>query len=474
MLSMDNATAWIVEGISQISALPKYKTWKPGEKLKILLVGYNGKRNTGADVRVAEMVKQFYRVLGKDHVEIGVITLDEELTKVYFNPPTKQIEISSIYFKDTLDACCDYHMAVLCEGSTLKSKFANALTFFFCEAAGIMKKQGKPSIAYGSEAGEMDEFVQKAAQKLCSETYFISRTQASLDIIKRMGLKGHLGTDTAWTFPPADRAWAEKELREKTGWDGKKPIVGAAVINPFYWPVKPSLVKVAKSALRRNWEMHYDKWYFFSWSPEREKLYKAYIEGIANALNEFSRKHNAHVIAIGMEALDYDAIGDFTKLIEGPTGFFSSRFYDGFQMTAILHMLSVLVTSRYHARVLSSSAGVPAIAVSMDERLYNVFNEAGHLEDYYISTDEPQLGDKLTDRIEKCWENREKVSKEVLETVPGYFRKMSEMGSFFREWVIKSFPGIELGPEPSDWLGYLPELSDDMIKIVETYEKQHD
>jgi len=460
MLSMDNVTAWGVKGFSQIASLPKSETWKKGDKLKILLVGYNGKRNTGADVRVAEMVKQFYNVLGQDKIEITVMTLDTEMTDVYFQPPTKQFKFSTIFFKDLLDACDQNHMAILCEGSTLKSKFANALTLFFCEAAGIMKKQGKPCIAYGSEAGDMDDFVKRMASDLCSETYFIARTQPSLDIVKSMGLEGHLGTDTAWTFTPADASWAAKELKEKTGWDGKKPVVGFAVINPFCWPVKPSLKMLGEAALTKNWDDHFEKYYFFTTSPERKKLFKAYIDGLADAANRFIEAHDCHVVAIGMEALDLGPCEQFTSQIKGPTGIFSSRFYDGFQMTAVLHSLSLLVTSRYHARVLSSTAGVPSIAVSMDERLFNIFSECGHVDEYYLKTDEPDLANKLFSTMEKCWKNRENVSREILASIPRYLEMMSDMGKFFRGWVEEKFPGIELGPEPKDWKGYLPELND--------------
>ena len=35
-----------------------YEEWQPGEKLKILLVGYNGARNTGADARVAAIARE--------------------------------------------------------------------------------------------------------------------------------------------------------------------------------------------------------------------------------------------------------------------------------------------------------------------------------------------------------------------------------------------------------------------------------
>ena len=466
MLNMDHVTGLGVLGVSAIAGLPKSEVWKPGDKLKILLVGYNGKRNTGADVRVAEMVKQINRVLGEDRIEISVLTLDVDNIKVYFDPSTKLIEFSSIYFKDVLDACSQNHMAVLCEGSTLKSRFANALTLFFCEAAGVMKKQGKPCIAYGSEAGDMDEFTRKAATNLCSDTYFIARTEPSLGIIEEMGLEGHLGTDTAWTFPPADRAWAEEELREKTGWEGKKPILGVAVINPFYWPVKPSLTKLVKSAVTRSWEKHFEKWYFFSWSEERERMYRAYIDGIADAVNRFSADHDVQVVLIGMEALDLDSCEDLKAVLDSPAEIFSSRLYDGHQMTAILHTLSMLVTSRYHARVLSMTAGVPSIAVSMDERLYNIFEECGQLEDYYFPTDDPELADKLLQAMEKLWENRDEVSEEIRRAVPRYLKIMSEMGSFFREYVEKSFPGIDLAPPPEDWLGYLPDLREELSDIL--------
>jgi hypothetical protein len=94
MFDMDTITALGVLGTSSVAKLPKYETWEPGKKLKILLVGYNGMRNTGADVRVVAMVEQFYRLLGRDRIEIGVLTLNLERTEAYFKPPTGLIEFN--------------------------------------------------------------------------------------------------------------------------------------------------------------------------------------------------------------------------------------------------------------------------------------------------------------------------------------------------------------------------------------------
>jgi len=165
---------------------------------------------------------------------------------------------------------------------------------------------------------------------------------------------------------------------------------------------------------------------------------------------------------VGMDWTDLDACKDLQSRVNGKPYIFSSRFYDGHQMTGVLHALSMLITSRYHARVLSMTGGVPAIAVSLDERLYNIYNECGQLDDYYLKTDETDLGGKLLPMMNKLWKNRKAVSADTLAQVPRYLRQVSDMGKFFRGWVEEKFPAIELAPEPSDWLGYLPDLTDNL------------
>ena len=108
------------------------------------------------------------------------------------------------------------------------------------------------------------------------------------------------------------------------------------------------------------------------------------------------------VVIFGMEALDWDAINRLQGMLKTPAAIFSSKFYDGYQMLALLRTLSMLVTSRYHARVCSLPGGVPAIAVSMDERLFNIYQEAGQLADYYFTVEDPDLYEKLVPAMENC------------------------------------------------------------------------
>lgn len=100
-----------------------------------------------------------------------------------------------------------------------------------------------------------------------------------------------------------DPSEAEVLLRRQ-GWDGVKPLLGLAVINPFCWPVRASLAKWLAGKLTGNLEGQYDKWYFFSDSPKRREAYEAYIQSVAAAANAFIKENDAFPVLIGMERLD--------------------------------------------------------------------------------------------------------------------------------------------------------------------------
>ncbi len=405
-------------------------------KLHILLVGYNGARNTGADVRVAEIVKQLQERLGKEKAQISVMTLDEENIRCYFDSVIQLVPISSIFFVDVFRACCANHAVIMCEGSTLKSKFANALTLYFCEAAGIMKNQHKPCIAYGSEAGEMDAFLECTVKRLCSDTYFIARTQNSLDEIQRLGLKGHLGTDAAWKFDSSScTEWAGTELRQ-SGWDGTAPILGIAPTNPFWWPVRPSLTKWVKAKLTGDHSLQFQLWYFFSWSKQREQQFEHYMDAIAHSVNEFAAKHPCHVVIFGMERLDADACNKLNARLTKPASVYLSADHDGYEMAAILRQLSILITSRYHAQVLSMDAKIPSVAISMDERLDNIMQEMNLSQHQLLYADDTELASALTGALEYILAHQEQIKNKIGRQLVFYQNTLDEMGDFLTSWLL--------------------------------------
>ena len=61
--------------LSRLKLYP-YEEYTEGQPLKILLVGYNGARNTGADARVVTLTQQLEESFGADKIQMTVMTLD--------------------------------------------------------------------------------------------------------------------------------------------------------------------------------------------------------------------------------------------------------------------------------------------------------------------------------------------------------------------------------------------------------------
>ncbi len=414
-----------------------YDEWRPGHKLKVLLVGYNGARNTGSDSRVVAITKQLKALFGVDRIQLTVMTLNRDTLKGYFDPDVCLLEFSSIFLWDLYKACSRHHAAILCEGSTLKSTFANALSLFLCEAAGIMASQGKPCIAYGSEVGQMESFLKKTAKQLCRNTYFITRTEGSRSILREMGLTGHVGTDTAWSYEGAIGADEAEQLLMKAGWDGKKELAGVAVIDPFCWPVRASLKKWLKSLYTGDSTGQYDKWYFFSNSPERQLSYTRYISEIAEAINRFCREQNVFPVIIGMERLDAKACSELKEKMELPCTMFLSGEVPADIMTGILRRLSYLVTSRYHAAVLSMESGIPIVSVSLDERLDGLMRELALEKNYLYHVSDPELGEKIYQALSNARNQRSEIAACIFSANAQYKEKLIRMGLFLKSYIYR-------------------------------------
>ncbi len=115
--------------------LGKGKAWKPGNKLKLLFAGYNGTRNTGADVRVEEMIRQIRWILGDKNLAISVMSQNFERTKGYFGD-ARQVHLPDVFPPFLHREVRQNDGVVACEGSMFKSKFANALTTMMIGHAG--------------------------------------------------------------------------------------------------------------------------------------------------------------------------------------------------------------------------------------------------------------------------------------------------------------------------------------------------
>ena len=156
----------------------------------------------------------------------------------------------------------------------------------------------------------------------------------------------------------------------------------------------------------RPWGRSQDRYrwpYYFSASPERRRASAELARRYARLADRVVEDHDRSVALICMEELDEPiaraihhemAHADRARV-------FSSREHDASRMTALLRSLGVLVTSRYHASVLSLAAAVPQLAVGHDLRLRTLYSELGIEDRYFLTPDEPDVFDRMTDAVDE-------------------------------------------------------------------------
>lgn len=445
----------------------KNERWTPGKPLRLLFAGYVGGRNTGADVRVEEMIRQVRHILGDENIELTIMSLDPSLSAKYFRT-VKQVTLPQLFPKFLYSECPKHHGVIACEGSMFKSKFADALSTMMAGSLGMAATEGKLSVGYGAEAGYMSPGLEKFVRKHCKNSLVLCRNEPSRDVLGKLGIRTTMGTDTAWTFEPAPLERGA-DLLKKAGWDGRTPILVLCPIHPFCWPVKPDLFKAAARSLAGQYkEEHYKSIYFHHRSDEGEKKYRAYLQGIADAVREFVKEKKVFPILVGMERLDRRACENLAELLPGKAPLFVSDDYDMYDLVSVLRNASFMVSSRFHAVVTSMPAQVPSAGVTMDERIRNLMNDRGH-PDLFLEVDDPDLKDRILQILRRLDRDSDRIANEIGKAIPKQLQLMGQMGIDFEDEVRRVYPDFPFKVRKKTWENYLPSLSKDLKKLLEVY-----
>lgn len=444
------------------------KRWTPGEKLKILFAGYNGTRNTGADVRVHEILRQVRHVLGAENVEFSVMTQNFDRTRGYFEG-SRQVHLPDVYPPFLFREVHANHGVVACEGSMFKSKFANALTTMMIGSLGIASAENKLSVAYGGDAGHMDDLIKQMCARYTSESLVITRSLESQQLLSGLGVPNELGADTAWTFEPHPPEYARQALRE-AGWDEETPILALCPIHPFVWPVRASIGKyLARVTTGAYKDSQYRTVYFFESGAGVDRKFAHYVSGYAKAAKAFLQKHRVFPILVAMERLDAVACREIAKEIPG-TPVLTSDDYDMFQLVSILRACTYVVSSRYHGIVTCMPAQVVSAGVTMDERIRNLMRERGH-QHLLLTVDDPDLEPKLLQVMESLVTEADAIRESIGKAVVSNLKAMARMATFLEDEVRRTYPEFPLRRGVVSWEDNLPPLSGDLRKLVERYDR---
>jgi polysaccharide pyruvyl transferase WcaK-like protein len=462
------ATDGLIEAAGTRYALDKSPAkYKPGAPLKLFFAGYSGTRNTGADVRVEEMIRQVRHVLGDDDIELTISTVDPKLTAGYFRT-VKQVELPTIFPKFIYDEIPRHHGVIACEGSMFKSKFASALTTYMAGSLGIANAEGKLSVGYGAEAGEMAPALLRFVERHCKSSLVMCRNEPSRKVLDELGIRNSSGADTAWTFTPSPLAKGAQLLKDK-GWDGKTPVLAISVINPFWWPVKPDVLKTAAFHLSGQYRReHYKSVYFHPASSEIDEKNDRYCSAIANAVNAFRREKRVFPILVGMEQLDRLACEEVNSRLDEQAPIFASDEYVMYDLVSVLWNCKLMVSSRFHAIVTSMPGLVVSGGITMDERIRNVMASRGH-QDLSLECDDPELEGKTLTMLRKLDAESDRLRHEIARTIPGQLKLMGQMGIDFVDELARVYPDFPRRDLPRTWEAHLPTLAPVLRPILEEH-----
>jgi polysaccharide pyruvyl transferase WcaK-like protein len=392
-------------------ALPPSEKFSSSSKAtgapRVLLIGYNGANNTGAEALLLSDIEDLRALLGPQ-ARLTVPTLNEANLRRYLQegPYLDIVPLSPIFFSSVWKLVREHDLVILVEGSAYMDTWTSALLWLFLWATHCASVMSKPCLAYAVDAGSMSAFNQRLTRREASKTdLIITRSQAAAERLRSWGVSAPLEAtaDNAFNFlpNPTDAEWFKKVWPEVNG------IVGLAAVNFYLFPVMPRLFGPKEYCYR--WP------YYFTHTPERIQAARELAKGYAELADHIIEKYGKAVALIAMEQLDEPLARQIVEQMKHPerARVFSAREYNASQMTVLLRSLELLITSRYHAGVLSLAAQVPQLAVGHDLRLETLYRELRLWEQYFHKPTTPRLVEDLAGHIRQLLTDPS-VQKEML------------------------------------------------------------
>lgn len=376
---------------------------------RVLLIGYNGASNTGAEALLQSDIADLRALFGSD-LRMTVPTLNERNLRRYLAeaPDLTIVPIPPIFFPAIRRLVRDHDVVLLVEGSAYMDSWTSALLWLFLWATHCAAEAGKPCLAYAVDAGQLTSPLNRwLVKREGSKTdRIVARSEGAAERLRHWGVTAPIVStaDNAFTFCPDP---ADTDLLTQVWPEASGSVIGIAPINFHLWPV-----------VIRPWgqRKHCYRWpYYFSHSTERDVAAIALAEGYARLADRLITDHGKSVALIAMEGLDEPFVRQvLSRMKRGDAAqIFSARHYNASQMTILLRGLDLLVTSRYHACVLSLAARVPQIAVGHDLRLKTLYAELGLNGRYFLDAGNPALLTLLNERVDELLDCPDSIREQL-------------------------------------------------------------
>ncbi len=419
--------------------------------IRVLMVGYNGANNTGAEALLQADIEDVRAVLGPE-AHITVPTLNEANLRRYLaeGPTLRIAPMPALFFASIRRLVRESDLVLLAEGSTYMDTWGSPLLWLFLWATHCAAELGKPCLAYAVDAGSLRPANARRVARVASRTSLIvTRNRAAAGRLRAMGVTAPIQStaDNAFTFPTrlADSGWLEREWPRAARGGGMDSggVVGLATVNFHLFP-----------GVMRLWGRRENlyKWpYYLSSSPERRAAGEALARAYAALADRIVESTGKAVALICMEQLDEAIAGRVRACMSHPEDarIFSARQYDASRMTALLRSLDLLVTSRYHAAVLSLEAAVPQIAVGHDTRLDTLYRDLGLHEEWFLRPDSLA---GLEERVQRLLDDPELQRVQLRRGHAEHLARARRNRRLLAEFVAENLPGAMLSGGEAAWV----------------------
>ena len=210
-----------------------------GMKPRILLVGYNGANNTGAEAKLLVILDEMRAVLGSEAC-ITVPSLNiTNLQRYLQEAPNLKIKAirPSLFPLDIRSLVKQNDLIVLVEGSTYMDTWGSPLLWAYLLATRYAHSMKKPCIAYSVDAGKASRFDRWLIRREANKTDLIlARTKEAAERLKKWQVKApiEVTADNAFAFRPKPK---DHDLLKRV-WPEATHVVGMAAEDIYMWPIR--------------------------------------------------------------------------------------------------------------------------------------------------------------------------------------------------------------------------------------------
>jgi polysaccharide pyruvyl transferase WcaK-like protein len=310
--------------------------------------------------------------------------------------------------------------------------WGSALLWCYLLATRYAHSMKKPCIAYSVDAGSAGRFNRWLIKREASKTNLIlARTQRAAERLKKWGVKApiEVTADNAFAFNPNP---ADEGLLERV-WPQASHVVGIAAEDIYVWPVQIRLWDRKKYCYR--WP------YYYTHSKSSIEKSELFAKVLAAQADDIIRDHDKDIAFLSMEGLDAGFANKIQQLMKRPdrTKIFTSSKYNASQMTSILRSLELLITSRYHAGVLSLPNQVPQTAIGHDLRIKDLYADLD-MSELFIDHEDPLRYWGLSNNVEDVFNNYKSIKNKLKKGFEQYRECEKRNPILLRAFLERNYP----------------------------------